>query len=112
MQNTHTHKRELPAASGTATSFIGDLSRYFPFAGRFVRAATFFLKKAKGFFCPDGRTATATDRASNKREGAGGRFGDYLYVDCANLPSAGNAINLHTQNSPDLTPKLTSLVTY
>ena len=52
MQNTHTHKRELPAASGTATSFIGDLSRYFPFAGRFVRAATFFLKKAKGFFAP------------------------------------------------------------
>ena len=43
-----------------------------------------------------------------KLGGAGDRFGDYLCVDCANLPSVSGH-NLQTQNSPDLLPKFRSL---
>ena len=41
-----------------------------------------------------------------KLGGAGDRFGDYLCVDCANLPCI---INWQTQNSSDLSPKFRSL---
>ena len=46
-----------------------------------------------------------------KLGGAGNRFGDCLCVDCFNLPCAVqvDAINLQTQNSPDLLPEFRSL---
>ena len=42
----------------------------------------------------------------SKLGGTGDRFGDYLCMDCANLP---RAIKLKVQNSPDLTAKFRSL---
>ena len=45
-----------------------------------------------------------------KLEGADGRFGAYLCVDCVKLPYLRGHNHYMSENSPDLTPKYLSLV--
>ena len=47
---------------------------------------------------------------AGKLGGAGDMFGDYLRVDWANLPLKVDAMDLQTQNSPDLFRKCQSLM--
>ena len=41
--------------------------------------------------------------------GAGNRFGEYLFMNCANLPDLLVAVNLPIENSLDLLPTFGSL---